>query len=261
MTMRFCSLGSGSEGNALIVEVSNGLTTSHLMMDCGFGLAETEMRLARVGLQPNDLDGIVVTHEHSDHLGGVARFARKHMIPVWLTHGTARVLNERALPQALTHYVDPHEGFAVGDIAVTPYTVPHDAYEPVQYVFSDGAYRLGVLTDVGVTTTHIEESLANCDALVIEANHDIEMLRTGSYPASLKQRVGGRFGHLDNHTAAALLGRLKTPKLQHVFAAHLSKQNNTEDLAREAFANALSCEAGWVGIARQDTGFDWRGMI
>lgn len=258
MTMRFCSLGSGSEGNALLVEVSNGITTSRVMMDCGFGLAETELRLARAGLAPNDLDGIVVTHEHSDHLGGVARFARKHAIPVWLTHGTARVLTERALPAPLTHYVDPHEAFTVGDIAVTPYTVPHDAYEPVQYVFSDGAYRLGVLTDVGITTLHIEESLADCHALVLEANHDVDMLRNGAYPASLKQRVAGRFGHLDNDTAASLLERLKTPKLQHVLAAHLSKQNNTEDLARAAFAAALSCTPDWIGIARQDDGFDWR---
>ena len=261
MTMRFCSLGSGSEGNALMVEVSNGITTSRLMMDCGFGLAETETRLARADLSPNDLDAIVVTHEHSDHLGGVARFARKHGIPVWLTHGTARLLSERALPQVLIHYVDPHECFSVGDIMVTPYTVPHDAYEPVQYVFSDGAYRLGVLTDVGVTTPHIEASLANCDALVLEANHDIDMLRAGPYPASLKQRVSGRFGHLDNQTAAELLARLKTPKLQHVLAAHLSKQNNTEALARHAFAEALDCASDWIGIARQDDGFGWRGFV
>ena len=258
MSMRFCSLGSGSEGNALIVEVRQGASTSRLMMDCGFGLAETESRLARAGLSPANLDGIVVTHEHSDHLGGVARFARKHLTPVWLTHGTARLLSERALPQALINYVDPHEAFQVNDIAVHPYTVPHDANEPVQYVFGDGAVRLGVLTDVGTTTTHIENSLKDCDALVLEANHDREMLSVGPYPASLKARVAGRFGHLDNDTAAELLGRIKSPKLQHILCAHLSKQNNTEELARQAFANALSCEASWVGISRQDEGFDWR---
>ncbi|NJR71882.1 MAG: MBL fold metallo-hydrolase [Gammaproteobacteria bacterium] len=256
--MRFCSLGSGSEGNALIVEASNGISTTRVMMDCGFGLAETESRLARCGLSPTDLDAIVVTHEHSDHLGGVARFARKHAIPVWLTHGTARLLSERALPPVLMHYVDPHESFSVGDIMVTPFTVPHDANEPVQYVFSDGAYRLGVLTDVGVTTPHIEASLTNCDALVLEANHDADMLRLGPYPASLKQRVAGRFGHLDNLTAANLLARIRSTKLQHILAAHLSKQNNTEALAAEAFANALNCASNWIGIARQDDGFDWR---
>jgi phosphoribosyl 1,2-cyclic phosphodiesterase len=258
MTMRFCSLGSGSEGNALIVDVTSGVSTSRIMMDCGFSVVETEHRLQRAGLQPSDLDAIVVTHEHSDHIGGVARFARKHSVPVWLTHGTARVLSERALPSALIHYIDPHESFCVGDINVTPYTVPHDANEPVQFVFSDGAYRLGVLTDVGTLTVHIEESLTGCDAIVLEANHDLEMLRLGPYPMSLKQRVAGKFGHLDNQTAARLLARIKNDRFQHVVAAHLSKQNNTEDLARAAFADALACEANWIGIARQGDGFDWR---
>lgn len=257
MTMQFCSLGSGSEGNALLVEVTEGSTTSLVMMDCGFGLAETEMRLSRAGRTPADLDAIVVTHEHSDHIGGVARFARKHSIPVWLTHGTSRVLGERSVPSALLRFVDPHESFAVNGIEVSPYTVPHDAYEPVQYVFSDGAFRIGVLTDVGTTTPHIESSLAGCHALVLEANHDIGMLMSGPYPASLKQRVSGRFGHLDNEAAAGLLSRLNHPGLQHVVAAHLSKQNNTAELAREAFARAISADAGMIGIASQAQGFDW----
>ncbi len=260
MTMRFCSLGSGSEGNALIVEVSDGASTSRVMMDCGFGLGETEERLARVGLAPQDLDAIVVTHEHSDHIGGVARFARKHLVPVWLTHGTARVLSERAIPSALLRYVDPHATFEVGNVEVTPYTVPHDAYEPVQYVFSDGASRLGVLTDVGSTTEHIEESLSGCAALVLEANHDLSMLMEGPYPYSLKQRVSGRFGHLDNAAAGALLGRLLHSGLKHVIAAHLSRQNNTPMLAQQAFADVLGCELSEVGVACQDQGFDWRSI-
>jgi phosphoribosyl 1,2-cyclic phosphodiesterase len=255
--MRFCSLGSGSEGNALVVEVNGGPSTSRVMMDCGFGLAETEARLARVGLAADDLDAIVVTHEHSDHIGGVARMARKHRIPVWLTHGTARVLSERAIPAALLNYIDPHQRFSVGGVEVTPYTVPHDAYEPVQFVFSDGASRVGVLTDVGSTTAHIEESLAACEALVLEANHDLSMLQDGPYPPSLKKRVSGKFGHLDNDTAAALLGRLKHSGLRHVVAAHLSRQNNTPDLARTAFAAVMGCAVSEIGLACQDKGFNW----
>lgn len=254
VTLRFTSLGSGSEGNALVVQVGR----SALMLDCGFGLAETEKRLSRAGLLPENLDAIVVTHEHSDHIGGVARFARKHNIPVWLTHGTAKVLNEGSISASLVRFVDPHDVFSVGDIQIKPYLVPHDAYEPVQYVFSDGDACLGVLTDTGTITNHIQSALSGCDALVLECNHDLDMLLSGPYPASLKKRVAGRFGHLDNHTAASLLRNIDCAKLAHVFAAHLSKQNNRIELAQAALANALSCSPDWIGIAEQGRGFDWR---
>lgn len=258
MTLRFSSLGSGSEGNALIVEVCAATTTTRVMLDCGFGLAETESRLARIGLAPDAIDGIVVTHEHADHIGGVARFARKYGTPVWLTHGTAKVLRDDSLPVVLRHYVDPHEAFAIGDVAITPFLVPHDAYEPVQFVFTDGARRLGVLTDTGTLTGHIEASLSGCDALVLECNHDLDMLMNGPYPMSLKRRVAGRFGHLDNGTAASLLRNLDCSKLKHLFAAHLSARNNTPALARDALAGALNCAAEWIGIADQADGFSWR---
>ena len=252
--MRFASLGSGSEGNALVVQV--GQTT--VMMDCGFGLAATEMRLARVGLMPEDIDAILVTHEHSDHIGGVAKFARKHKLPVWLTHGTAKVFREGSVPTVMLNFVDPHDAFSVGDIKVTPYLVPHDAFEPVQYVFSDGAARLGVLTDTGSITAHIQSTLSGCDALVLECNHDLDMLMLGPYPDSLKRRVSGKFGHLDNATAASLLAGIDCSRLKHVLAAHLSQRNNLPSLAVAALAGALGCEAGWVGIAEQEHGFGWR---
>lgn len=252
--MRFASLGSGSEGNSLVVQV--GATA--VMMDCGFGLAATEARLARAGLRPDNIDAILVTHEHSDHIGGVAQFARKHKLPVWLTHGTFKVFNQGSLSNALVNFVDPHETFSVGDIHVTPYFVPHDALEPVQYVFSDGSARLGVLTDTGSITAHIESTLSGCDALVLECNHDLDMLMNGPYPASLKRRVSGRFGHLDNVTAASLLARLDCSRLKHVFAAHLSRRNNLPSLATAALAGVLGCEQGWIGIAEQGSGFGWR---
>lgn len=252
--MRFASIGSGSEGNALVVQV--GATA--VMLDCGFGLAATETRLARAGLVPDDIDAILVTHEHSDHIGGVARFARKHNLPVWLTHGTAKVFNQGSLSSALLNFVDPHAAFSVGDIEVTPYFVPHDAFEPVQYVFSDGNARLGVLTDTGSITAHIQNTLSGCDALVLECNHDLDMLMNGPYPASLKRRVSGKFGHLDNLTAASLLADIDCSRLKHILAAHLSQRNNLPALARAALAGALGCEPAWIGIAEQEWGFDWR---
>jgi len=254
--MRFSSLGSGSKGNALIVQVGETV----VMMDCGFGLAATEVRLARVGLTPESLDAVLVTHEHADHIGGVARFARKYKLPIWLTHGTAKVLNQGSVSSALLNFVDPHAEFSVGNVQVTPYFVPHDAFEPVQYVFSDGNSRLGVLTDTGSITTHIENTLSGCDALVLECNHDLDMLMNGPYPDSLKKRVSGKFGHLDNLTAASLLAGIDCSRLKHIIAAHLSERNNLPALATAALAGALGCEKGWIGIAGQESGFTWREM-
>ena len=252
--MRFASLGSGSEGNGLVVEVG----TSRLMIDCGFGVRDTAARLARLGLAPRDLDAIVVTHEHSDHVGGVAAFAAKHAIPVWLTFGTLSVVGERFACMDRVYGFDSHDRFAVGAIEVHPFPVPHDAREPVQFVVTDGTARLGVLTDIGMSTPAVERALSGCDALVLECNHDAAMLSEGPYPPALKARIAGRFGHLDNAASSALLAALDNSRLRHIVAAHLSKQNNTPAHARTALAQALGCSDDWIGVADQSTGFGWR---
>jgi phosphoribosyl 1,2-cyclic phosphodiesterase len=252
--MRFASLGSGSEGNALLVATGQTL----VMMDCGFGLKDATIRMERLGVSPSQLSGIVVTHEHGDHISGVARLARKFNLPVWLTHGTSHSQPEAFAGVTQLHEIDPHKVFAVGDIEMTPYSVPHDAAEPVQFVFSDGVRRLGVLTDAGCSTAHIEQTLNGCHALVLECNHDSGMLMNGDYPYFLKQRVGGRLGHLNNHDAAGILSRLDVSRLQHLVAAHLSRKNNTAKLAVQALSGVMNCEADWVGVATQDEGFAWR---
>ncbi len=249
--MRFASLGSGSEGNGLVVEAS----TTRVLMDCGFGLADSVVRLARLGLQVSDLAGIVVTHEHSDHIAGVGRLARKHKLPVWLTAGTLAMAQD--LGGVTVQVIDSHAVFAVDDLEIQPFPVPHDAREPVQYVFGDGNRRLGVLTDVGCSTPHIETMLAGVDAMVLECNHDATMLENGPYPVSLKRRVGGRFGHLENAQSAALLAKLMHDKLQYVMAAHVSRKNNTNALAQGALAQVLNCTDDDVRVACQTTGFDW----
>ena len=255
--MRFASLGSGSEGNALVVQHG----ASCVLMDCGFSISETCMRLARLGLSANDLTGIVVTHEHSDHISGVARLAGKYSIPVWLTHGTRLAQRKAMASLADVTEIDPHCSFFIGGLQVQPYIVPHDATEPVQYVFSDGVKRLGVLTDTGCSTKHIEAVLSGCDALVLECNHDVDMLANGSYPSGLKRRVGGRFGHLNNGDAGALLASLDNSRLQHIVAAHLSRRNNTPQLAVKALSAALNCDASWIAVATQHEGLPWREIV
>lgn len=257
--MRFASLGSGSAGNALVVEVGK----TRVMLDCGFGLKDTQARLARLDLEPNDLQGIVITHEHDDHASGAFKFAAKYNIPLWLTYGTLKMVS-RYLPnqhQLQLNVIDSHSSFSIQALEVQPFPVPHDAREPIQCVFSDGARSLGVLTDVGRITPHIELKLNGCQALMLECNHDADMLKNGPYAWSLKKRVGGDLGHLDNLDTAQLLSKLDHRPLQHVVAAHLSAKNNTPQLAQRALAKVLGCEPDWIGIADQTLGFDWRTII
>jgi phosphoribosyl 1,2-cyclic phosphodiesterase len=254
--VRFACLGSGSEGNGLLVEVG----ATRVLIDCGFGIRDTVARLARIGVAPETVTAIIVTHEHSDHVGGVAAFAARYQTPVWLTFGTLSAVAERFAGLPKVYGFDTEDAFAIDAIEVRPFPVPHDAREPVQFVCGDGQWRLGVLTDLGVSTLHVEASLSGCDALVLECNHDSGMLANGHYPYALKQRIAGRFGHLDNDAAGVLLSRLDNSKLKHVFAAHLSQHNNLPDLARAALATALGCSLDWIGIAEQHDGFGWRGF-
>ena len=252
--MRFASIGSGSEGNGLVVD--SGRT--RVMIDCGFGVRDAAARLGRLGLAPGELDAILVTHEHSDHVGGVAAFAARHDIPVWITFGTLEVVGERMACVPRVYGFDAHDAFAIGDFEVRPFPVPHDARDPAQFVVGDGSVRLGVLTDLGVSTPHVEASLSGCEALVLECNHDETLLAKGRYPYPLKQRIAGRLGHLCNDAAASLLRAIDTARLRHVVAAHLSQENNRPDLARAALAGALNCAPEWIGIADQAAGFGWR---
>ncbi|MDO9365750.1 MAG: MBL fold metallo-hydrolase [Methylotenera sp.] len=258
--MRFASLGSGSAGNALVVEVKQ----TRLMLDCGFSVKETTSRLARLNLTPNDITGIVITHEHDDHAGGALKLAAKYRIPVWLTYGTLKMV-ARYMPanqyDLQLNVMDSHTAVAIADIEVQPYPVPHDAREPIQCIFTEGNLKLGVLTDVGRGTPHIEDQLNGCNALMLECNHDANMLHNGPYGWTLKKRVGGDLGHLENLDAANLLSKLDNRKLQHIVAAHLSAKNNTPLLAKSALAKVLGCELDWVGVADQLQGFNWREVV
>jgi phosphoribosyl 1,2-cyclic phosphodiesterase len=254
--MRFASLGSGSAGNCMVIEQA----TTHLLLDCGFGLSEVIRRLQRLDLAAEQITGILITHEHDDHAKGAFKFAAKYGVPVWLSHGTLKMC-ERYLPdnaKITLNIIDSHAKLHIEQLEITPYPVPHDAREPTQFTFTDGKHKLGVLTDTGSSTQYIEQVLNGCDALVLECNHDLQMLENGPYAWPLKKRVGSRLGHLDNESAAALLAKLDNSKLKHIIAAHLSAKNNTPDMAKNALSQALNCEQDWIGVAEQDTGFTWR---
>ncbi len=255
--LRACSLGSGSSGNALVVEARDGTAVTRVLVDNGFNLKQLGRRLERAGLSLHDIDAVLVTHEHSDHVGGVVRFACKAGIPVYCSEGTARAahLRERGVDwRELASGVRQE----IGGLVIDPYEVPHDAAEPLQFVFGDGGRWLGLLTDAGEPTPVMVAALRRVDALVLECNHDEHMLRTGPYASFLKTRIGGTRGHLSNAQAAALLRHLDCVRLQWVAAAHLSAQNNTKALACAALAEVLGCTGAHVAVADQEDGLDWR---
>jgi phosphoribosyl 1,2-cyclic phosphodiesterase len=252
LALSFASLGSGSEGNALIVRCND----SAVMLDCGFGVRELARRAEKIGFDLATLDAIIVTHEHGDHVGGAPRAARSLNIPVWMTFGTLTA-TQSMWNEVTVRGFDSHDAFAIGDIECRPFPVPHDAREPAQMVFSDGDVRLGVLTDVGESTPHIETSLSDCDALFLEANHCETMLEQSPYPPSLKRRIGGRFGHLSNRVSAELLSRVCSSRLKYVVGAHLSQQNNTNERVLAAFQHVLADYDVNLSVATQHEGSAW----
>jgi phosphoribosyl 1,2-cyclic phosphodiesterase len=254
--MRFCSLGSGSSGNATLIEASGGITTTRVLVDCGFSLRELQARLNRIGLAVDDIDAVFVTHEHGDHVGCALTLARRHAIPVWTSRGTWRAIGQPDVP-GLIHFARDLHPVVIGDMELTPYTVPHDALEPLQLRFTDGASRIGVLTDVGCITQHLIAQLEGCDALLLECNHDRQMLADSSYHPALKARISGRLGHLANDVAGEILGAIQHSGLKHLVAAHLSERNNSPLLATTALAAAIGAVRSDIVVADPVKGFGW----
>lgn len=221
-------------------------------------MRELGRRMLAAKIHADEIDAIVVTHEHMDHVKGVGVVARQLDIPVYTTRGTELASSWGALP--VIKYIDHHQSFAIDDIYFEPFPVPHDAREPCQFIVMDGQKKLGILTDTGSITTHVVNKLDACDALILECNHDVEMLQSGDYPDYLKERVGGDYGHLSNDQAAALLENINHSKLKHIVAAHLSDKNNSPDIVRMTLSNVLSCQMNWIAVADQDDGLGWRSL-
>ena len=248
--LRFRSLASGSSGNATLIEGSDGLHRTRVLVDCGLGLRQLIARLAVEGIGPADLDGIFITHEHGDHIGCAPMLVARYGVPLWTSAGTAQYAAFAGLESAL-NLVRDGQVFAIGGLQLHPFTVPHDAREPLQLRCTDGDRVLGLMTDIGHVTGHALAALAGCHALVLESNHDVELLAQSRYPDFLKRRVGGQHGHLSNVQAAAALGALRHDRLNTVVAAHLSERNNRPELVTRAFAAVLGCGEADVLLAER----------
>jgi len=255
--LRFCCLGSGSSGNAYVVEASDIAGAIRVLIDDGFSPRELERRLRRAGVDVSSLSAILVTHEHSDHACGVAAFARRRGLAVYATGGTAAAAGFQQRVQQLKRIRSGAE-FQIGPLQVLPIEVPHDASEPVQFMLSDGERRLAILTDLGHPASAVIEMLSRLDAIVLEFNHDLDMLRQGPYSNALKARIESDLGHLSNSQSVQFLQSLDRTYLTRVVAAHLSQINNRPHLARQAIGCLhlpvhVDCD-----IADQSLGLDWR---
>ena len=251
---RFASLGSGSRGNGTLVQMNGQL----VLVDCGFTLKDTRARLARLGIEPGQLDALLVTHEHSDHARGIPALARHCGAPTYLSYGTARALCD--WDGFELRPFDSHSSFEIGGVNVTPVSVPHDAREPTQFVFDAilacGPRRIGVLTDLGHVTRHVLDCYRGCHGLLMESNHDLDMLWKGRYPASLKSRIAGTQGHLANAQALEFLNAVCHEGLQHVLVGHISEENNCPRLIGELYED-VSATLGNLELVTQAHGSDW----
>lgn len=250
--LRFASLGSGSRGNATLVQTD----TTLVLVDCGFAARELERRCVELGVNLDQLNAILVTHEHGDHQRGVGPVARRYQVPVWLTPGTARSAKFGELPSR--HFINMHAAaVTLGDLEITPVAVPHDAREPVQFIFRHAGNSFGMLTDLGHITPHVQASYAELDALLLEANHDTQMLAQGPYPPALQKRVGGDYGHLNNQQAADFLGKTQLQHLRYLVVAHLSEQNNQPALAQETLCAVDERVEACLSLLQQASPSDW----
>lgn len=231
--MRLCSIASGSSGNCIYI----GSEHTHLLVDTGISKKRIEEGLHEIGVKGEELSGILITHEHTDHIQGLGVFSRKYKIPIYATRGTAEGIrtykNLGKMPEGLLHEVPVDTVFSVGDLQVKPFAISHDANEPSGYRIEHGGKSVAVATDLGIYDEYIVENLKDLDAVLLEANHDIHMVEVGPYPYPLKQRVLGKRGHLSNELSGRLLCDILHDNLKYIMLGHLSKDNNYEELAFE----------------------------
>ena len=238
--LELCSIASGSSGNCICV----GSDNHHVLIDAGISGKRIENGLNEVDLKSQDMDGILVTHEHLDHIAGLGVMARRYGLPMYATAGTIEAIKNTPsvgkIDPELFHEIVPQEDFVIGDLTITPIHISHDAADPVAYRIKKENRTFAVVTDLGNYDDEIVQQLQGLDTLLLEANHDIHMLQVGAYPYPLKQRILGERGHLSNETSGQLLGQILHDGMQHILLGHLSKENNYDELAYETVRLEIS---------------------
>ena len=246
-TLTLCTLASGSRGNSIYI--SDGQT--RILVDAGFSAAEIQRRMCLVGLNPARLDGLVVSHEHSDHIQGIGVLSRRFRLPVYLTKQTGKAARRLGRLHKLHHF-ECGVSFQINSLRVHPFTISHDASDPAGFTVARDGKRIGIATDLGKSTAMVVDHLSRCELVVLEANHDLRMLEEGPYPWHLKQRIRSRSGHLSNHDSKKLLGQIRNARLKYVILAHLSETNNTAEKALTDIAPAVSWPNTRVLVAEQN---------
>ncbi len=231
--MRMVSIASGSSGNCIYI----GSDNTHILVDAGISNRRIETGLKELGLSPGELSGILITHEHSDHIKGLGVLARKYDMPIYSTRETLEEIQDSKslgeIPGELMHPILPDHDFKLGDLDIKPFSIDHDAANPVAYRVENNRKSVAVATDMGHYSQYIIDHLKDLDAILLESNHDVKMLEAGPYPYYLKRRILGDYGHLSNENAGKLLSNILHDNLKHIFLGHLSKENNYEELAYE----------------------------
>ncbi len=237
--MRFCSIASGSSGNATYI----GSDHAHILVDAGVSCKRITEGLKSLGIKPEELNGIFITHEHSDHICGLNVLIKKHRIPVFATGKTIEVLRQMkkfsGYDEDLIQIVEPDQTYSLRDLEINPFRISHDAVDPVAYRVTSQRGSMAVATDMGIFDDYIVEHLKHVDVAMIEANHDIRMLECGKYPYNLKRRILGDKGHLSNENAGRLITRILHDNIKHLFLGHLSRDNNHPDIARHAVSHEI----------------------
>ena len=253
--MKFCSLGSGSMGNSYVVAQDDQI----IIIDCGFNISEFQKRLKKLEIDPFSVTAMLLTHEHDDHSKSIFSVASKYNLPIFLTHGTYKMCKKKINKNKVNKFIFINflEDFKIGKIKITPIPVPHDAREPVQFKFEYSNKKIAIISDLGFGNQILIDQIKNVDALILESNHDDNLLAKSKYPKSLKDRISGKYGHLSNTESAKILDLINTKNLLWLGASHLSKENNTSDLVKSSWGKVLKNNSIGINIIAQDHVTNW----